>query len=240
MHESNVAPKGQVAVIAGVGPAVGAALVKKFACMGCDVAMLARTGDVLHRIADECVDLPGHVMSLPCDVTNVSDVAETFELIRRALGPVNLLINHASGSAWIPANESSTEPMENAWRPSVLGAFHCSREAMKDMLPVGRGTIIFTGATSAFQGQAGAVGFSSAKFGLRGLAYSMAAELSPKGIHVAHVVIEGESEGPQPADAPPTLSPETIAEACWTLSQQPESAWTFEMDLRPSGEAIFG
>jgi len=126
-----------------------------------------------------------------------------------------------------------------------LGAFLCAREAVPDMVKLGAGAIVFTGATSSVRGRGGAVAFSSAKFAVRGLAQSLAVELWPKGIHVAHVIIDGVIDTPsvhrtyKPSAREPLLKPDAIAEAYWSLIEQERSAWTLEIDLRPNKEAFF-
>ncbi len=127
----------------------------------------------------------------------------------------------------------------------MFGAFLCAQEAVPDMLKRGAGAIIFTGATSSVRGRGGAVSFSSAKFAVRGLAQSLAVELWPKGIHVAHVIIDGVINTPEvrktfkPSAKDPLLQPDAIADAYWDLIQQEPSAWSLEIDLRPHTEAFF-
>jgi len=141
--------------------------------------------------------------------------------------------------------KTTPDQFERSWRVAVLGAFLCAREAMPDMLKRHRGAIIFTGATSSVRGRGGAVAFSSAKFAVRGLAQSLAVELWPKGIHVAHVIIEGVIDTPKvrktykPSAKEPLLKPEAIADAYWNLIHQDRSAWSLEIDLRPYNEAFF-
>ncbi len=228
----------EVVVVAGVGSGTGAAIVKRFAREGCDVAMLARNEEYLHRLADECTIFPGRVMSLPCDITQFDQVAKAFEHIHNSIGEASILVNHASGGGWNGLEETEIDAFENAWRNSAFGAFLCSKIACRDMLKNERGAIIFTGATSSLRGRAGAVAFSSAKFAVRGLAWAMASELGAKGIHVAHVVIDGVIQTPHSTDSL-TLLPDHIADAYWNLAHQPRSAWTFELDLRPAGEQFY-
>jgi NAD(P)-dependent dehydrogenase (short-subunit alcohol dehydrogenase family) len=141
--------------------------------------------------------------------------------------------------------ETTPEQFEQSWRIGVRGAFLCAREAVLDMLERRAGVMIFTGATSSVRGRGGAIAFSSAKFALRGLAQSLAVELWPKGIHVAHVVIDGVIETREvrkrqkPSVDEPLLKPDAIADAYWNLVQQDRSAWSLEIDLRPNKEAFF-
>src|SRR5438045_556686 len=141
--------------------------------------------------------------------------------------------------------ETTPEQFEQSWRTGVCGAFLCSREAVLDMVERGKGTIIFTGATSSVRGRGGAVAFSAAKFAVRGLAQSLAVELWPKGVHVAHIVIDGIIDTPKVRKTyklsanEPLLKPEAIADSYWDLIQQDRSAWSLEIDLRPNKEAFF-
>jgi NAD(P)-dependent dehydrogenase (short-subunit alcohol dehydrogenase family) len=158
-----------------------------------------------------------------------------FLKVRQQLGPVQILIANASGSLGQGLMETSPEQFEQSWRIGVCGAFLCAREAVLDMLECGSGAIIFTGATSSVR----------AKFAVRGLAQSLAVELWPKSIHVAHVIIDGIIGTPQvrkrheASAKEPLLRPEAIAEAYWNLIQQDRSAWSLEIDLRPNKEAFF-
>ena len=148
-------------------------------------------------------------------------------------------------AAWKGLLDLSVEEFEQAWRVSCYGAFLCSREALSDMLESGSGAILFTGATSSIRGRDGALAFSSAKFAMRGLAESMAREYWSKGIHVAHIVVDGvidtssvrEHFNPGPDE--PLLNPDAMADTYWTLIRQDKSAWTLKIDLRPYGEAFF-
>jgi len=139
-------------------------------------------------------------------------------------------------------SEISPEEFEDAWRVSSFGALCCSQAAVDDMLAENGGTIIFTGATSAVRGRDGALGFSAAKFSNRGMAESMARELGPEGIHVAHVVIDGQIETPRVEQQYPDrdeetfLDPDSVADSYWHLIEQDRSSWTLELDVRPHVE----
>lgn len=236
----------KTALISGVGPGLGAALVRKFAVEGCDVAMFARSLDYMKELAAEVGGETGsRLLPVAVDVTQPDDLAAGFETVRGELGPVDILVNHASNASWKGLLDLTPDEFDLAWRVSVRGAFLCSRQAVPDMLRRGGGAVIFTGATSGVRGRAGALAFSSAKFGVRGLADSMAREFWPQGIHVAHVVVDGIIDTPRVraefglADDEPALAPKAIAESYWNLIQQDRSAWSFEIDVRPAGEAFF-
>src|SRR5213595_3903171 len=232
----------RVAIVAGVGPGLGAALVRKLVGEGCRVGMFARSPEFIGKLAAE---LGEDALAIPTDISNAKQVAAGFRKVRRQLGPVEILIAHASGSVGEGLMKTTMDQFEQSWRVAVLGAFLCGREAFADMLKRRAGAIIFTGATSSVRGRGGAVAFSSAKFAVRGLAQSLAVELWPKGIHVMHVIIDGVIETPQvrkkyrPAAKEPLLKPQAIADAYWNLIQQDRSAWSLEIDLRPNKEAFF-
>jgi NAD(P)-dependent dehydrogenase (short-subunit alcohol dehydrogenase family) len=227
----------QTAVIAGVGPGLGESLARKFIDEGCQVGLFARSTGYLDELADE---LGEQALAVPTDITDERRVEEAFERVREAFGPVDILINHASGAAWKGAREISPGEFEQAWRVSAQGALLCSQQAIADMDD--GGTILFTGATSAVRGRDGAVGFSAAKFAVRGMAESMARELGPEGIHVAHVVLDGQIDTPTLWRQDPNreegslLDPDEIAESYWHLVEQDRTAWTLELDLRPAVE----
>jgi NAD(P)-dependent dehydrogenase (short-subunit alcohol dehydrogenase family) len=237
------APK--VAVVAGVGPGLGASLARRFAKAGCRVALLARSSEFLEKLSNELLGRGTKALAVPADISQTDQVATAFRKIREQLGPVDLLVNNASASGPFgqPFVEITVDSFTQGWRVGVLGAFLCSQAAVPDMLRNGAGCILFTGATSSVRGAA--ITFSSAKFALRGLAQGLARELWPKGIHVAHIVVDGVicdheielGEGDQTDE--PLMNPAAIAEVYWDLAKQDRSAWTLELDLRPYGEKFF-
>jgi NAD(P)-dependent dehydrogenase (short-subunit alcohol dehydrogenase family) len=243
IHMNTFVP--EVSVIAGVGPGLGASLARKLAKEGCRLALLARSSDFLETLSNELRQHGTKALALPTDVSDADQVATAFERIRNQLGPVDLLINNASGSG--PFGQTfadiSPESFARGWRVGVLGPFLCSQQVVPAMLVKNAGCILFTGATSSVRG--GAITFSSAKFALRGLAQALARELWPKGIHIAHIVVDGviqESElksGTEDQDTEPLMNPAAIAEAYWGLVQQDRSAWSLEIDLRPHREKFF-
>ncbi len=238
----------RVAVIAGVGPGLGASLAQRFSREGCLVALLARSTQYLDSLSAELNAAHGQKASLAltCDLTNPAEIASAFANVREKLGPVDVLINHASGGGG-PRGASFLDldpaTFEHAWRVGTLAALLCSREAVRDMLTAGSGSILFSGATSSVRGSAAA--FSSAKFATRGLAQSLARELWPQGIHVVHIIIDGligdqNNGNPYPNDDGETeMHPDAIAESYWQLIRQERSAWTLELDLRPNREKFF-
>jgi NAD(P)-dependent dehydrogenase (short-subunit alcohol dehydrogenase family) len=234
-----------VSVIAGVGPGLGASLARKFAKEGCRLAVLARSPDFLEALSKELREHGTEVLAIPTDIGETDQVAAAFARIRDELGPVDLLVNNASASGPFsqPFVEITPESFTHGWRVGVRGAFLCSQAVVPDMLRKNAGCVLFTGATSSVRGSA--ITFSSAKFALRGFAQALARELWPKGIHVAHIVIDGvirenENEpGTGDQTAEPLMNPAAIAEAYWGLVKQDSSAWSLELDLRPYREKFF-
>jgi NAD(P)-dependent dehydrogenase (short-subunit alcohol dehydrogenase family) len=234
-----------VSVIAGAGPGLGASLARKFAKEGCRLAVLARSSDFLESLSKELRRHGTEILAVPTDVGEADQVTAAFERIRDRFGSVDLLINNASagGPFSQPFVEIDPESFARGWRVGVLGSFLCSQAVVPDMLNKNAGCILFTGATSSVRG--GAITFSSAKFAMRGLAQALARELWPKGIHVAHIIIDGvirENQlelGAEDQTAEPLMNPVAIAEAYWGLVKQDRSAWSLELDLRPHREKFF-
>ena len=232
-------------VITGVGAGLGAALVRKFVKEGCQVGMFARSGKYLSQLAQEMQGQPGSAVAIPTDITDSKQIKKGFQAVRDAFGPVDILINHAGNATWGGVQDITPEHFRQAWQVGPYASFLCTQEVVPDMVKRGKGTVLFSGATSSVRGRGGAVAFSSAKFGVRGLAESLARELWPKGIHVAHVVIDGAIDTPDgnqksssdPRD--PMLNPVSMAEAYWNLVVQDKQAWTLEIDLRPFNEDFF-
>jgi NAD(P)-dependent dehydrogenase (short-subunit alcohol dehydrogenase family) len=235
----------KVAVIAGVGPGLGAAIARKFANEGCNLALLSRSSAYILNLSNRLEETGVSVIPIPTDITDAAQVAASFSHIRAELGTPDILVNHAGNAAWGNLSELTPDAFENAWRVCTLGAFLCVKQVVPGMLEKGSGTILFSGATSAVRGRAGAIAFSSAKFAMRGLASSLAREVGPQGIHVAHVIIDGVINTPnlreryQLEPDEPLLEPDAIADTYWALVQQERSAWSFEVDVRPHNEEFF-
>lgn len=201
--------------------------------------MLARSKSYLQRLTKD--NPASTLLPLPTDISQPDEVKAAFAKVRAEFGPVEVLICHASASAWSGIEKLTAEKFERAWRVTVLGAFLCCKEVAPEMIERGRGVILFTGATSSVRGRAGALDFSTAKFGLRGFADSLARDLWPKGIHVAHVVVDGiiGEAGAKQTKSNPMLDPDAMAETYWQLAAQDRGAWTFELELRPNREEFF-
>ncbi|WP_284012817.1 SDR family NAD(P)-dependent oxidoreductase [Halobaculum litoreum] len=228
-----------VAVVAGVGPGLGESVARRFAAEGCAIGLLARSDDYLDDLAS---DLPTRALGVSTDLADAGDIATAFDRVREALGPVDVLVNHASAASWTGLRDTTLGAFDRAYEVGPRADFLCAQAAVDDMLDEERGapggTVIVTGATTSVRGREGAVGFSMAKFGSRGLAESMARELGPEGVHVAHVVVDGGILGPDvETDTPEAyLDPDAVADNYWHLVEQDRSAWTLELDLRPHVE----
>jgi NAD(P)-dependent dehydrogenase (short-subunit alcohol dehydrogenase family) len=230
-------------VIAGVGPGSGAAIARKLAKEGCGVGLIARSGEYLNRLTDELRKSNVPVASAKADVSDAAQVKAAFAHLETELGPIDLLVFHASAGGPLGQTLLTIDPEQftQCFAVGALGGLLCAQAVVPGMLRQGAGVILFTGATSSVRGAS--ISFSSSKFALRGLAQSVARELWPHGIHVAHIVIDAAIGDPGTADAislsEPLLDPDAMAEAYWQLVIQDRSAWTLELDLRPFREKFF-
>lgn len=232
----------QVAVIVGVGPGLGSALVHRFAREGFVVGMMARRRAGLEPLCGEVERDGGRVLQLTGDASRRADVERAFARVREEAGEPNVLVYNAS--AFVPGEVQELEPsdFEEAWRAGCFGAFLCARQVIPSMRARGEGTLLFTGATASLRGSAGFAALAVPKFGLRALTQSLARELGPAGLHVAHVVIDGQINTPRVREMFPDrrdetfLSPDAIADEYWRLHTQHPTAWTLELDLRPAVE----
>jgi len=227
-----------VCVIVGAGPGNGAAFARRFAEAGHPVALVARDPSGLASLTAE---IPG-TRAIACDATDAAQVETAFTRIRAELGSVGVLIYNASTRGFADIDHTTPDSFEQAWRVSALGCLLAARQAIPDMRRAGRGSILIIGATASLKGGAGFVAFAAAKAAQRSLAQSLARQLGPEGIHVAHVVIDAVVDMPASRAMLPDrpddyfAQPADIADSIYFLSQQPRSAWTFELDLRPFGE----
>jgi NAD(P)-dependent dehydrogenase (short-subunit alcohol dehydrogenase family) len=228
-----------VCVIVGAGPGNGAAFARCFAAAGYRVALLARD---LARLSSLAQTLP-NALAISCDVTDSASVRLAFATLHRDLGRIDVLIYNAGKGSWGEALAITEEDFESAWRTNAFGAYVVAREVLPAMLAAGSGTLLFVGATASRRGRANTTAFAAGKAAQRSLAESLARTYGPRGIHVSLLIIDGVVDAPTTraklADHPDEffIKPDDIAETAFFLSQQPPSAWTFELDVRPFGEA---
>ena len=223
----------ETALIVGAGSGLSAALARLFAKEGMRVALAARNPDKLAPLA---AATGARVFS--CDAARPKDVAALFAGLGKELGPADLVVYNPSARARGPIAELDADEVLTALLVSCYGGFLVGQQAARVMLAQGRGTILFTGASASVKGYARSAPFAMGKFGLRGLAQSMARELAPKNIHVAHFVIDGgigRSDDPRAAErgADGMLDPDAIAANYLHVHRQQRSAWTWELELRP-------
>lgn len=233
---------GRVAAVLGVGPGLGASVARRFAREGLAIALLARREESVAGVRGEIEERGGTALSVAADATDPRSVSAAFERVRSELGDPGVFVYNAGAFQMGGVLEISPEKFDECFKANCAGAFYAAREVLPAMVEAGRGTVLFTGATAALRGSARFSALAVGKFGLRALAQSMAREFGPQGIHVAHVVVDGQIDTPRVREMSPDreedtmLSPEAIAETYWRLHAQHRTAWTLEMDLRPSLE----
>jgi NAD(P)-dependent dehydrogenase (short-subunit alcohol dehydrogenase family) len=227
------------AIIAGVGPGTGAALARAFAKEGYAVGLLSRHAESSEPVAKEIVDSGGKALAVPTDVTSRQSVISAVEQIRKTLGPVTALAHNASGYGRGTILELDPEQVRQSFEANVMGALHVAQAVIPDMLKAGHGFISLTGATAALRGRAGYAPLAIGKSGLRMLGQSLAREFHPKGIHVIHVIVDGQIDNPRLRAREPNRSvdtvipPSAIADAVIACLRQPRTAWSQEIDIRP-------
>ena len=240
------------AIVVGVGAyaGLGAALCRRFAAEGHHVLVASRTAEQIEEIASGIRAKGGKATAVPTDATSEDDVVRLFDMAMADddTGPLDLVAFNAGNNARGDLDSMSVEFFEDVWRSRCLSGFLVGREASRRLGALGRGTVIFTGATASLRSRPPFTAFASAKAALRAIAQSMARDLGPKGIHVAHVIIDGGINGERLRNRAPDvierlgedglLDPDAIADAYWHLHTQSRTAWTFELDLRPAQESF--
>ena len=225
-------PTFETALIVGAGRGLSASLARLFAGEGLRVALAARDAE---KLAPLCAETGAKAFA--CDAVEPDQVARLFSAVEAAIGPPDVVVYNASARARGPVAELVPAEVERAIMVSAFGGFLVAREAARRMVPKGHGAILFTGASASVKGYPLSAPFAMGKFALRGLAQSMARELAPQGIHIAHFVIDGAIRNPgrvEPADRPDSmLDPDAIAASYLSVLQQPRSAWAWEIELRP-------
>ena len=220
------------ALIVGAGSGLSASLARLFAKSGMKVALGARRADGLAGLAK---DIGGKAFA--CNAAEPAEVSKLFAEVEAAVGAPDVVVYNASYRTRGPVAELDPAEVEKSIAVSAYGGFLVAQQAVKRMLPKRHGAVMFTGASASVKGYAQSAPFAMGKFALRGLAQSMARELQPQGIHIAHVVIDGgirSERRPDPSDKPDSmLDPDAIAQSYLSLLQQPRSAWAWEIELRP-------
>jgi NAD(P)-dependent dehydrogenase (short-subunit alcohol dehydrogenase family) len=235
-----------VCLVVGAGDATGSAIAKRFASEGFIACVVRRNGDKLAAVVAEIEAQGGRAVPFSCDARQEDQMIALIDRIEREIGPIEVAVFNVGANVRFSILETTTRVYTKVWEMCALGGFHTGREAARVMVPRGRGTILFTGATASLRGGSGFSAFAGGKFALRALAQSMARELGPKGIHVAHPVIDGAIDTEFIRSNFPDryamkkdggiLNPDNIAEQYWQIHRQPRDTWTFEMDLRPAIE----
>ncbi|MBV8739232.1 MAG: SDR family NAD(P)-dependent oxidoreductase [Alphaproteobacteria bacterium] len=225
-------PSYQSALIVGAGRGLSASLARLFAREGMRVSLAARDAE---KLAPLCTETGAKAFA--CDAANPDQVASMFKAVDSAIGAPEVVVYNASARARGPVAELVPAEVERALMVSAYGGFLVAREAVTRMIPKGHGAVLFTGASASVRGYPLSAPFAMGKFALRGLAQSMARELAPQGIHIGHFVIDGAIRNPgrvEPADKPDSmLDPDAIAATYLSILNQPRSAWTWEVELRP-------
>jgi NAD(P)-dependent dehydrogenase (short-subunit alcohol dehydrogenase family) len=227
-----------LAIVTGVGPGTGTALVRRFLDGGCRVAMLARDAARLEALASELPD----AFAVPCDVADTAALHAALDGIRAQAGSPEIVVHNAVGGAFATFMEVAPEKLQENFDVNVMALFHLARWAAPQMIEQGEGAILVTGNTSALRGRAKFAGFAPTKAAQRILAESIARDLGPKGVHVAYLVIDAVIDVPWTRAAFPQaeddyfIKPSAIAEEVFHLAHQDRSAWTFLAEVRPFRE----
>jgi len=236
----------KVVLVVGAGDATGGAIAKRFAEEGFIACVTRRSADKLQPLVDAINASGGQAHGFACDARKEEEVIALVEQIESQIGPIEALVFNIGANVPCSILEETARKYFKIWEMACFSGFLNAREVAKRMVTRQRGTILFTGATAGLRGAAGFAAFAGAKHGIRALAQSMARELGPLHIHVAHVVVDGAIDTDFIRDSFPEkyalkaedgiLNPEHIAENYWFLHNQPRDAWTFELDLRPWSE----
>lgn len=230
-------------LVIGAGDATGGAIAKRFAREGYIACVTRRSADKLEPLVQEIRAAGGEAHGFGSDARKEDEMVSLIEHIESQIAPIEVAVFNIGANVRFGITETTARVYFKVWEMACFAGFLMGRETAKRMLPRGRGTIIFTGATASLRGRDGFAAFAGAKHGLRALAQSMARELWPQGIHVAHPIIDGaidtdfiRSNFPERyalKDQDGIVSPDAIADAYWAIHQQPRTAWTHETELRP-------
>ncbi len=230
-------------LVIGAGDATGGAIARRFAREGYIACVTRRSEEKLQPLVNDILSSGGDAYGFGSDARKEEEMIALIERIEREIAPIEVAVFNIGANVRFSITETTSRVYQKVWEMACFSGFLMGRETAKVMLPRGRGTIIFTGATASLRGREGFAAFAGAKHALRALAQSMARELWPKGIHVAHPVIDGAIDTEFIRTNFPEryamkaehgiLSPDSIAEAYWQIHQQPRDAWTHETELRP-------
>ncbi|MFW9269773.1 SDR family oxidoreductase [Pseudomonas sp. D2-30] len=236
----------KVVLVVGAGDATGGAIARRFAREGFVACVTRRSADKLEPLVNSIRDEGGDAHGFACDARNEDEVIGLIEQIEVQIGPIEAFIFNIGANVPCSILEETARKYFKIWEMACFSGFLNAREVAKRMVKRQRGTILFTGATAGLRGASGFAAFAGAKHGVRALAQSMARELGPMNVHVAHVIVDGAidtafirdnfPEKYATKDEDGILDPEHIAENYWYLHTQPRDAWTFELDLRPWSE----
>ncbi|SEO70720.1 SDR family oxidoreductase [Pseudomonas sp. NFACC39-1] len=236
----------KVVLVVGAGDATGGAIAKRFAQEGFVACVTRRSAEKLAPLVDSIRAQGGDAHGFACDARKEDEVIALIEQIESQIGPIEAFVFNIGANVPCSILEETARKYFKIWEMACFSGFLNAREVAKRMASRQRGTILFTGATAGLRGASGFAAFAGAKHGIRALAQSMARELGPMNIHVAHVVVDGAidtdfirdnfPEKYATKDADGILNPEHIADNYWYLHTQPRDAWTFELDLRPWSE----
>jgi NAD(P)-dependent dehydrogenase (short-subunit alcohol dehydrogenase family) len=235
---------GRVAAVLGAGPGLGAAVARRFARGGFAVALMARKEESVAGVREEIEGNGGAALYASADATDPASVEVAFGQVRDKIGDPEVFVYNAGAFQMGGVLEVDSRRFDECFKANCAGAFYAAQQVLPAMIESGRGTILFTGATASLRGSARFSALAVGKFGLRALAQSMAREFGPQGIHVAHVIMDGQINTPRMREMSPDreyhtmLSPDAIAETYWQLHTQDRTAWTLELDLRPSVESF--
>jgi NAD(P)-dependent dehydrogenase (short-subunit alcohol dehydrogenase family) len=230
-------------LVVGAGDATGGAIARRFAREGYIACVTRRSAEKLAGLVERIRAEGGVAHPFGSDARREEEVIRLIAQIERDVAPIEVAVFNIGANVHFNVTETTERVYRKVWEMGALAGFLVGREVTKAMLPRGRGTILFTGATASVRGSAGFCAFAGAKHALRSFAQSLAREVGPHGIHVAHVIIDGAIDTQFIAENFPDryalkaqdgiLSPDAIAENYWHLHRQPRSAWTHELDLRP-------
>ena len=239
----------KIVLIVGAGDYIGSAIARRFAKGGFTVCLGRRRGEKLELLIKEIKNTGGIAYGFTMDARKEENVEEIFKKIEKEIGNIELVIFNVGGNVFFPILETTSRVFRKVWEMATYAGFLTGREAARYMVPRKKGSIFFTGATASLRGATGYSAFAAGKAGLRGVAQSMARELGPENIHVAHLIIDAgvdtafvreriKSLGvdPDTLTSDTLMNPDSVAEAYWNMHHQKRDGWTFEMDIRPFAE----